>query len=252
MLILLSPTKQMDFSRVDKYAEVQRTPDFVSEAIDLNRALNLFNRKELMDLMKISEKIAVSTHGDIKRFNRGDGEYGSALYVYSGTVFQWIKPEALVNDELMYAAKHLRILSGMYGILKPMDRVFRYRLEMKTPLSYKQCRNLYQYWKQKMTDSLVQEDQPILNLASGEYIKALDKKKLKHPFITIHFKERTGNAIRTVGMYSKMTRGLMAGRIIREQISDPFVLKKWDLDGYNFDPELSSDSDWIFVKKRDR
>jgi len=251
MLILLSPTKQMNFNRIDKYENSLKTPSFLNEAKSLNRELNKMDCPALIRLMKISDKIADSAHLDIKSFNSEAGEFLSALYAYSGTVFQWIKPESLGEDELKYAAEHLRILSGLYGVLHPDDRIFRYRLEMKTPLSIGNCNNLYQFWKKKLTDYLIGEDQAIINLASNEYIKAINTKQLKHPFISIQFKEQSGNQIRTVGMYSKMARGLMAGKILREQLSDPFLIKGWNLDGYIYNAEQSGESDWIFIKKRD-
>jgi uncharacterized protein len=251
MLILLSPTKQMDFSRTDKYEQIHKTPAYFNEAKGLHRELIKYNRDSLMNIMKISEKLTDSTHNDIHGFNSESAESGSALYAYSGTVFQWLNPESLGDNELNYAAKHLRILSGLYGILSPDEVICRYRLEMKTPLAIGECENLYQYWKQKITDHLIDENLPIISLASNEYNKAVDKKQIRQAFITMQFKEKTGDKVRTVGMYSKMARGLMAGKIIREQTTDPETLKRWNLDGYTFDTDLSSESDWIFVKKRD-
>ncbi len=250
MLILLSPTKQMDFTRTDKYKENNEPPSFNKEAFLLNKELRNINRESLINMMKISDKLADSTLSDIENFTNQSGEKRSALFGYSGTVFQWIKSQNLRDEHLTFASNHLRILSGMYGVLKPHDRISKYRLEMKTPLAVGENKNLYYFWKQKITDFLIEEDQPIINIASSEYSKAVDKKRLNHPMISVQFKEREGNRIRTVGMYSKMARGMMTGKIIRNKTEDLENLKEWDIDGYHYDIELSSDSDWVFVNTR--
>lgn len=250
MLILLSPTKQMDFTRIDKYKNLYESPTFSQEARSLNRELRNLERESLMKLMKISDKLADSTISDIGNFVSLQKAKQSALFAYSGTVFQWIKSEDFCDDHLEFASEHLRILSGLYGVLKPNECISQYRLEMKTPLSIGEDKNLYHFWNQKITEYLIEEDRPIINIASAEYSKAIDKKRLKHPFISVQFKEREGRRVRTVGMYSKMARGKMAGRIIREKVVNPEILKEWNLDGYQYDEELSSDTDWVFANTR--
>lgn len=240
----------MNFSSDDLYGRKSRTPRFFQEALILVRELQKLNREELTDLMKISNKIADRTYCDIQHFNESDSPKQSAIFAYSGTVYQWLNAVAFNPDDLSYASEHVRILSGMYGVLKPEDLISSYRLEMKTPLINSEGINLYQFWKNRITGYLQKENQPIINLASAEYTKAVDRKKLDNPFISVSFKEREGEKLRTVGMYSKMARGLFSGRMIKAKIEDPSVLKEWNVDGYIFDKELSSDSDWFYVKDR--
>jgi len=254
MLILLSPTKQMDFSGPDYYKDSPAEPFFSSESQVLNNQLKTCNHKDLMDLMKVSSKIAENTYESIQSFSASDGDRKSALSTYSGTVFKSFDISSLSEIDLKFAENHLRILSGMYGILKPADIISPYRLEMKIPLQNPGGENLYHFWKSGITDYLLNEyflsDQslPIINLASDEYFKVIDKKKIKNPIISISFKERSDNKVRTVGMYSKVARGLMARRIIVEKMSDPEYLKSGDTGGYFFDRDLSSDRNWIFVR----
>lgn len=249
MLILFSPTKQMDISRSDKYENRLCRPRFQKEAATLNRELQQYNKKELMDLMKISEKLSENTYREIHRFRRKK-HFRSALYTYSGTTYQWIQTADFTPSDLDFASEHVRILSGLYGILEPFDEICEYRLEMKTPLKVGDFENLTQFWKQKITDVLVSENKTIINLASAEYTKAIDKKQLPQDFISLQFKEREGTGIRTVGMYSKMARGMMADRMIRERIENPQDIKQWNLHGYLYNDTLSSDLEWVFVNDR--
>jgi len=254
MLILLSPTKQMDFSGPDFYIDSLTEPFFSSESQKLNNLLKTCNHDELVGLMKISSKIAEKTFENIRLFSSSEAAQKSALSTYSGTVFQSFDISSLSGNDLDFAENHLRILSGMYGVLKPADTIFPYRLEMKTPLKNSCGVNLYHFWKSRITGYLLNEevisDQsvPIINLASNEYFKTIDKKKINNPVFSINFKERSGHEVKTVGMYSKVARGLMARRIIVEKITDPGYLKEGSNGGYYFDKDLSTNHNWIFVR----
>ncbi|MBI9099000.1 MAG: YaaA family protein [Spirochaetaceae bacterium] len=250
MLILLSPTKQMDFSRADRYSQTGGEPEFLKEALLLNRELKKLDLSEIKKLMKTSDNLSKITRENIQKFHQQDTISHSALFAYRGTVFQSLDAGNFTPLDLDYTSKHLRILSGLYGLLKPDHMVYPYRLEMKTPLVNEEGENLYHFWKPRITDSLNREEGPIVNLASGEYTKAIDIRQLHHQMISLSFKEREAGKVRTVGMYSKVARGLMARHIIHMKIIEPDPLKNFDLQGYIYDPELSSESDWIFVRNR--
>ncbi|MBB6482103.1 YaaA family protein [Spirochaeta isovalerica] len=246
MLILLSPTKQMNFSGKAAFLPGLSEPVFNGEAFELNNLLKSYSAAEIAGLMSTSMKLAESTSELIENFGKEGCEQGAALLSYSGTVFQHMDIPSLGEKEWNYAAAHVRILSGLYGFLRPADRIFPYRLEMKTPLENRRGSGLYQFWKEKISDCLIKENQPVLNLSSGEYSKAVNWKKLAVPVLSIQFKEKKGSRYSTVGMYSKMARGLMAGRLIRQGVENREDLKNWDINGYGFNEELSTGSEWIF------
>ena len=225
-----------------------RCPDFFEEAELLNGQLKKLTGNELAMLMKISPKIAEQTRRHIHDFSSKSQKRASAFFAYSGTVFQSLDPFSLSANDLQFAEEHVRILSGIYGVLRPNDQISPYRLEMKTPLKNPAGSNLYAFWKGRIYQSLLSGDGPIINLASTEYFKALDYKKIASPVISLQFKERKAGKIQTVGMYSKIARGLMARRIIVEQVSDPLLLQRGDTGGYFFSSELSSEGNWVFVR----
>lgn len=247
MLVLLSPTKQMNFTSDYSYKLEFTEPQFMTEAGELNNLLRALNSGELINLMKISEKLADETHKMIIRYGCESIEKGAALHSYSGTVFQQLDAKSFNETQWSYAADHFRILSGLYGYLRPADKISPYRLEMKTPLKNPRGSGLYHFWKQKITESVLSENRPVLNLASAEYSKAIDRKKLNQPMVSVAFREKSGDRYRTVGMYSKMARGRMAGEIVRNQLEIMNEILEWDINGYRFDESLSSDEDWIFT-----
>ena len=235
-------------AREDKYEKTRETPFYFQEAAILNNELKKLNRETLIDLMKVSDKIADTTFQHINNFNVPSAKRRSALFAYSGTVYQSLNANSFATDDLLYARKHVRILSGLYGVLNPSDMINPYRLEMKMPLKNPDGDNLYHFWKPRLFESLMKENGPIINLASTEYLKAVDKKKLNQQLISFQFKERDGEKVRTVGMYSKVVRGLMARKIITEKITDPFQLQKDEVGGYVYDHKLSTESDWVFAR----
>ncbi|MBN2657035.1 MAG: YaaA family protein [Spirochaetales bacterium] len=246
MLILLSPTKQMEFNRHSRFVPELSDPPFLREAFELNGLLERFSPSGIAGLMNTSEKLAESTCALVGSFGKGDCGRGPAMLSYSGTVFQHMDVPSMNREEWEYAAGHVRILSGLFGYLRPADRVFPYRLEMKTALKNREGAGLYPYWRGKITRCLAEENQPVLNLASGEYGKAVNWKELKVPVLSIQFREKKGDRYSTVGMYSKMARGKMAGLLIRRGIDDWNDLKDLDLNGYIFNDELSTEKEWIF------
>ena len=260
MLILISPTKQMDFeSQITEAMQVLYQdvsfPVFQKEALELNARLKKYNRTELENLMKISPGISKAVSSAITAFGKKENVSRPAILAYTGTVFKAIDIASLTEANLYFARNHIRILSGMYGILKPADLIESYRLEMKTPLKVGAGQTLNSFWKDKVTailnteEVLLNKKSPIINLASAEYLKAVDLKKLENPLININFKDDFDGRLRTVGMYSKLARGKMVRRIITEKINNQEILKSINNDGYVFNNELSNSSEWIYIKK---
>jgi len=244
----------MDFSNTRTIFYTNTNPFFKREALELNALLKKMNSEELTSFMKISPKIAADTYENIQLFSKMQNRQKSALFAYSGTVYNYLSAEEYNREDLKFAENHLRILSGLYGILQPGDLVSQYRLEMKCPLKNNRGSNLYNFWKKRITDYLLNTEvlsdrkTPIINMASLEYFKAVDTARIPNPVISLHFKERQNGKIRTVGMYSKMARGMMACRIILEKITDPLLLQTGDKGGYYFDANLSCEQEWIFIR----
>jgi cytoplasmic iron level regulating protein YaaA (DUF328/UPF0246 family) len=173
-----------------------------------------------------------------------------ALLAFKGEVYAKMEADQFTAEELEFAQQHLRILSGLYGLLKPLDLMQPYRLEMGTKLKTKKGDSLYDYWGTKISKALnaAGEGRTLVNLASQEYFKAVDKKTLKLPVITIHFKEHKEGSYQVVGFFAKQARGLMARFAIQNRITDPEQLKTFNEEGYEFAERLSSAQDWVFVR----
>lgn len=220
----------------------------------LNSLLLKFEPEELAALMKCSAPIAAETYRNVRSFCTEDARQAPALFAYCGTVFKAAAPGSFTEDEVSYAQAHLRILSGLYGVLCPLDLISPYRLEMKTMLEIPDNGKLSAFWKTRIApvlsaeDSLSKKDSVIINLASGEYSRVVDKRLIGRRIINFHFKERTETGLKTVGMYVKTARGQMIRRIITEQLAKPELLKNGDTGGYGFDPQLSSEYDWVFTR----
>jgi cytoplasmic iron level regulating protein YaaA (DUF328/UPF0246 family) len=243
MLILLSPTKQMSFPDESHRDSGLTEPRFLQEAEVLSKKLKYFSKRELSQLMNLSEKLAEETFTVIQNLGMTYTPSGAALLSYSGTVFQHLNPQSLNDEQWKYAVSHVGILSGLYGFLLPSDSISPYRLEMKTPLG------LYDFWKKRLTAHLIERDCPILNLASSEYSKVINWKDIKQPVLSLQFKEEKDKKLRTVGMYSKMARGKLAGMIIRNKLTDWNSIKEWDIGGYSYNKNESSDRQWVFSGK---
>lgn len=256
MIILLSPTKQMTGS-LDSGVKIPfplTEPVFNRQAKAIVSSLNNLTLDNLGKLMKTKENLTLQTREMLNRFMDENQPRVPALFAYTGTVFRELAPESLSQETLDYGRKHLRILSAAYGILQPFDGIRPYRLEAKAPLALPPHRNLYSFWKESLNDYLEKElllyqGGPVLNLASQEYTRMLDRKKLSSPVITLHFKEQTPSGVKTKGMYAKMARGRALRIILSQRMEDPEVLKSCDLAGYRFSGELSNAEDWVFLRE---
>lgn len=250
MLILISPAKTLDYS-TPNFKEFTQ-PDFPS---DINTLVGVMKKKsgqEICQLMHVSENLAVLNEERYKTFQKVFNTDNSkqALLAFKGDVYTKIEVDSYSKEDFDFAQKHLRILSGLYGLLKPLDLIQPYRLEMGTRLETKKGKNLYEYWGTKIAKAIneVSNGSPIVNLASQEYFKAVDLKKLKSPVININFKEFKNGEYKTIGFFAKQARGMMTNFAIKNQILEPEELKGFNQDGYEYSESLSDSGNWTFIR----
>ena len=208
-----------------------------------------------MELMQVSQKIAEL---NVERFNQWKLPFSTenakqAVLAFKGDVYTGLDAPALSENRLAYAQSHLRILSGLYGLLRPLDLMQPYRLEMGLKLTTKKGENLYQFWGEKITDALnvllAKQDEPVLiNLASNEYFKSVQKKNLDGRLITPEFKDWKNGKYKMISFFAKKARGLMVRYAIDHNIQKAEVLQNFDYDGYHFNLELSRADKWVFSR----
>lgn len=254
MIIVISPAKTL-YEKSPVLLENHSTADFLPEAEKIVSVLKKKNPAQLAKLMDISPKLAEQ---NFRRFQEWSLPFTlanswQAVLMFNGDVYQGLKAETFSQTEFDTAQQHLRILSGVYGLLKPLDLIQPYRLEMGTTISIARKKNLYEFWKTKITAKLNEElaqtsQKELINLASNEYFSAIDTKKLKARIITPAFKEHKDGQYQMVSFFAKKARGLMSRFIIQNQISDPEEMKAFDLDGYYFNNQLSKGDNWLFTR----
>jgi len=252
MKVLLSPAKSLDFkSQIP--TEKNSFLCFEKEAEYLNSILKRKSPKDLSDLMSISSKIAdlnyERNHNWSLPFTKKNSR--QAIYAFSGDVYRGLDAYSIDTNKIDFMDSTVRIISGLYGIIKPLDLIQPYRLEMGTKLSFDSNKNLYDYWREKITNQLnseLSENEPVLNLASNEYFKAVDSKVLKSDIYSVNFKQLKDDKYKTIAIFSKKARGLMTRYIIENNISDISSLKSFNYDGYVYHKNLSSEREMIFTR----
>lgn len=251
MLILLSPAKSLNYQTSNSYPNFT-IPHFAKEANQLAAELKKFTVSNLEKMMKISQNLAVINHARFQNFSHNFDFKNSkqALLAFDGDVYKPIEVEKFDDADFIFAQKNLRILSGFYGILRPLDLMQPYRLEMSTVFDKNFfTKNLYQFWGDKISQQLNLDDAKyIINLASEEYFAAVNQKKILAKIINISFKEAKNNSYKTIGIHAKKARGLMTNFIIKNKISNPEDLKKFKLENYFFEKDLSSQFNFVFVR----
>lgn len=250
MLLVISPAKTLDYSNptFTQYSE----PDFQVEVKDLVSVLRKKSASQISELMHLSNSLASLNEERYKTFQDTFNQVNAkqALLAFKGEVYTKMEADQFSEADLEFAQQHLRILSGLYGLLKPLDLIQPYRLEMGTPLKTKKGANLYHYWGTKISKALnaLGQGKTLVNLASQEYFKAIDQKTLNLPVIHIHFKENKGEKYQVVGFFAKQARGLMARYAILNRLTDPEQLKLFQEEGYTYSAPLSTQKDWVFVR----
>ncbi|GGF21459.1 peroxide stress protein YaaA [Echinicola rosea] len=250
MIALISPAKTLDMSTTDISLATQ--PDFKTDIKALVSIMKKKSAEDIKQLMKVSDNIAQLNEERYHNFHKDFTAENAkqALLAFKGDVYRSMDVDDYSEEDLAFAQDHLRILSGLYGLLKPMDLIQPYRLEMGIGLENKKGKNLYEYWGTKISKAInkATDGQPVINLASQEYAKAVDKKTLKSPMIHVNFKEHRDGKHKVIGIFAKQARGMMADHIIKHKITDPEQLKLFNREGYEFSEPQSKENEWIFVR----
>jgi len=254
MIIILSPAKSLDYNQAGP-SDLSSMPEFGKESALIAAEMQKLTATELGSLLKISPKLAYLNYDRYQKwgFSNNIPEAKQAMLAYKGDVYNGLNANEFTEDELKWAQGHLRILSGLYGILRPLDLIMPYRLEFATKLELEGYKELYSFWDTHINRSLLdlnrEQESPILvNLASAEYYKAIDTKSNGFDVITPVFKEYRNGEYRFLSMFGKRARGLMARYIIEKKIDDPEQMKLFNVEGYSFNAPLSEDKEWVFTR----
>ena len=252
MILLISPSKTLD-EKIEVPA--LSTPVFLKQSLELANTLKKKSKDDLQALMDISPKLAELNYNrnqnlsQLIKANTGL----PAILSFKGDVYLGLGADDFSDQQLTYANEHIRILSGLYGLLSPMDQIQPYRLEMGTRLKIKDKNNLYQYWHNKITKLLNEQikhhtDKTIVNLASDEYFKALQVDKIKANLVHINFKEERNGKIQFISFNAKKARGMMCRYAVLNAITDHKDLQGFNYEGYYFAEELSDEKNWMFLR----
>jgi len=251
MLILLSPSKALDFETPVRSAVPPTQPQFASETALLLERMRRAGKAELQRLMDISDALAELNRQRYQMFETAPER--PCVLAFDGDVYTGLQASQWSDEDLLYAQQHLRILSGLYGLLRPLDAIRPYRLEMGKRLDTARGATLYEFWGVQLADALETDladhsEAALVNLASDEYFSAVDRKRLRAPVITPVFKDIKDGQARALFMYLKRARGRMAQWIIRNRIAKLDDLRDFADDGYRFDAERSNDEVWCFSR----
>jgi cytoplasmic iron level regulating protein YaaA (DUF328/UPF0246 family) len=255
MLILLSPAKSLDYETpVEGISHTQ--PQFVSQSAQLIEVLKTQSPAQIASLMDLSDKLAAL---NVARYEAWRPKFTAknakqAILAFNGDVYDGLDAKTLKGKDLDWAQEHVCILSGLYGVLRPLDWMQAYRLEMGTALANPRGKNLYQFWDSTiasyLNDRLSKDKVPVVvNLASQEYFKAVDTKVLKARIIECVFEDYKGGKYKVISFFAKRARGLLARYAIQKQIKNPEKLKDFNLDGYGFFAEASNENRWVFRRR---
>ena len=254
MIIVISPAKTLDFDS-PLISRRATQPTFLDQSEELMEKLVNYSPNQLGKLMKISHELSelnVERNLNWSRpFTRKNAR--PALMTFKGDVYLGLKAEEFSDQDVDYAQNHLRILSGLYGVLRPLDLMQAYRLEMGTRLKTKRGKDLYEFWGDQISMSINKQlkktgTQTLLNLASNEYFSAVDKQLLKAEIVSPVFKDWKNGEYKLISFFAKKARGSMAAWVIKNQVKDTADLAKFNVDGYRFSPEQSSDSAPVFLR----
>ena len=253
MLMIISPAKTLDYDS-PLATETYSQPDFLDDACELIDQLKELEPHQVSNLMSISDKLGQL---NAERFQNWHTPFTpdnarQAVLAFKGDVYTGLDAESFSEDDFSFAQQHLRMLSGLYGLLKPLDLMQPYRLEMGTKFENHRGKDLYAFWGSKITralnDLLAADDKVLVNLASNEYFKSVKKKELDARLITPQFKDWKNGQYKMISFYAKKARGLMCRYAIQNRISDAEDLKGFNLDGYYFSEDQSDNNNWVFLR----
>ena len=255
MFFVLSPAKNLNEKAPAPVKEFTQ-PDLLAEAEILMRQLRELAPQQIAELMHVSDKIALlNAERNAEWYTPFTPDNAKqAVFMFNGDVYEGIAADTLKPEQIQYLQQHVRLLSGLYGVLRPLDLMQPYRLEMGTAFANTRGKNLYEFWGDIITDllndTLAQAGSDILiNLASQEYFKSVNTKKLKARLITPVFKDEKNGKYKIISFYAKRARGLMVRYAAEHNITDPEMLKNFDYEGYSFNAAASNESEWVFMRK---
>ena len=253
MLTVLSPAKTLDFD-TPAATRKQSAPAFAAETEALVQLMQKKSSQELKKLMSISDNLAELNADRYASFNSDSENLKQAILAFKGDVYIGLDVDSYNERDFTFAQKSLRILSGLYGVLRPLDLIHPYRLEMGTKLKNPKGNNLYDFWDSAIGEALAEElgthrNKALINLASNEYFNAVDESQLPGDVITPVFKDYSRGTYRVLSFFAKKARGAMATYIIQNRINKPADLKNFDVDGYQYNDGFSSDDRWVFTRK---
>lgn len=253
MLIVLSPAKSLDLESPSTTQE-HTTPDFIPRAAELIEVLRTYSPGQIAELMDLSDSLAMLNVSRYAHWNADHAEARQAIMSFNGDVYAGLDARTLLPAEIGYAQRHLRILSGLYGLLRPLDRMHPYRLEMGTRLNNPRGGNLYAFWGESITGALNAQlaetrASALINLASEEYFKSVKPKLLDAPVITPVFEDWKNGRYKIISFFAKRARGMMARYAAQNGVTDPEQLKDFEVDGYAFDAAASNEASWVFRRK---
>lgn len=251
--IVLSPAKSLN-TALDAPCRQYSHFIFQKEAQQIDVKLKKLKPKQLMELMEISDKLAElnwqrNQERNLKNITPENAK--QAIYMFDGDVYDGFSAYTLPESEIENMQEKVRILSGMYGVLKPLDLIQPYRMEMGKPLAVGTHKNLYDFWKKKITkqfNSELSKNDFLINLASNEYFSVVDKKELKATIITPEFKDYKDGQLKMISFFAKKARGAMARFIVENNIETVEDIKNFNQDGYRFDANLSKGNNWVFTR----
>lgn len=257
MLFIVSPAKTLDYD--SKIPDLEHSdPRFIKQASELITHLRKMPQDEVGALMKISEKLSKLNTDRYQSWTKkhvASDECRQAVLAFKGDVYQGLDTESWSKEHFERAQKQLRILSGLYGSLRPLDLLHPYRLEMGTKLPIGEHKNLYSFWGTQVTDSLnedlaVMESPCLVNLASNEYYSVVKPKLIQAPIITPDFKDWKNDKYKVISFYAKRARGLMVKWALQNNVQDPQELKNFNIDGYSYNDDMSTDQNWVFTRRQ--
>jgi len=254
MIIILSPSKTLDF-QTSTLTKIHTSPAFLKESSILIKQLRKYSPKKIATLMGISEKLALLNVQRYKDFSPPFtmDNARQALLAFKGDVYTPMQVESYSKDDLAFAQNHLRILSGLYGVLRPLDLIQPYRLEMGISLPNPRGKNLYDFWNERITQALNNDiknhkNKSVINIASVEYFHSVKPDLLEGKLLTVVFKEKQKGSLKIIGLFAKKARGMMANFVIKNGIDKPDGIKSFNEAGYGFQPSLSGDKEWVFIR----
>jgi cytoplasmic iron level regulating protein YaaA (DUF328/UPF0246 family) len=253
MLIVLSPAKSLDLD-TPPTTDIRTTPQFIDRAAELIRVLKDYSPAQVGALMSISDPLAVLNVTRYASWHPSHADARQAVMSFDGDVYTGLGARSLKPKALGYLQDHVRILSGLYGLLRPLDQMHPYRLEMGTRLANPRGKDLYAFWGETVTcalnDVLAEKGaSALVNLASEEYFRSVKPRLLSVPVITPVFEDWKNGKYKIISFFAKRARGMMARYAAQKGITDPQKLKKFDVDGYVFEKSASSERDWVFRRR---